>query len=67
MPKSLKRKKRLAERIADRADERFNALYTQQCGFLQEQLDRATAATNLCGRVWERCKAAAIEHAAGIA
>lgn len=46
VPHDMKRRKRLAERIARRKN--------------------SPAAWVLAGRIWERCKAAAIERAAGI-
>lgn len=66
VPKALKRRKKLTEKIADRAEARFMQLYDQQGGYTIAQLQRVQSAKNLAHKAWERCKAAAIERAAGL-
>ena len=66
VPRALKHRKKLANKIADRAEARFMQRYEQQGGYTIAQLQRVQSAKNLAHRAWERCKAAAIERAAGL-
>lgn len=61
-----RRWKKLSEKIARRASERFKAQYEEQDGYLDPQLDRAMAAIELKDKIWERCKREAMERAGGI-
>lgn len=64
--KVTKRRRRIAERAAERACARLDALYIE-CGFFNEaQLTRIRAARRLSAALWDRCKTEAIERAAGI-
>jgi hypothetical protein len=67
VPRVVKAKKRLADRIWDRANDRFLASYTAQgCTFTIPQYQRAIAAQALARDLWARCKREAIERAVGI-
>lgn len=64
--KVTKRRRRIAERAAARASERFDKLYQEQGGFYEPQFQRIQVANRLAAALWERCKTEAIERAAGI-
>ena len=64
--KVTKRRRRIADRAAARADERFKALYSAQGGFTYQQHGRAMAARRLSAALWRRCKAEAVERAMGV-
>jgi hypothetical protein len=66
VPATVKRRKRLADRIWDRANATFLRLYEEQGGYLEQQYRRALAARDVRGAAWQRCKRQAIERAAGI-
>ena len=67
VPRAVKAKKRLADRIWNRANNRFLANYTaQECSFTEPQYQRALSALNLARSLWARCKREAIERAVGI-
>ncbi|NTF54900.1 hypothetical protein G6L12_08330 [Agrobacterium rhizogenes] len=67
VPKSLKRRKRVTEQLWERSNDRFlDQVRAQECGFTWPQHGRVMAARDLAVKIWERCKAAAIERAAGI-
>lgn len=64
--KVTKRRRRIAERAARRASERFDTLYMEQGGVYEPQFQRVMAAKRLSAALWDRCKTEAIERAAGI-
>jgi len=66
VPATVKRRKRLADRIWNRANATFMRLYDEQGGFQEHQYRRALAALDVRRSAWERCKREAIEGAAGI-
>jgi hypothetical protein len=67
VPATVKRRKRLADRIWDRANATFLRLYEEQgCCFHEHQYRRALAARDVRSAAWQRCKRQAIERAAGI-
>jgi hypothetical protein len=67
VPRALKRRHRKAKQIVQRAQDRFNAQYEEQdFSFKESQFQRVQAAWSLAAAIWSRCKAAAIEAAAGI-
>ena len=64
---ATKRRRRLADRIADRAQRRFDTLAAAQGGYwLPAQRRRVEGAIRRAAAAWERCKAEAIERAGGI-
>ena len=67
VPKSLKRRKRQSERVAERSDARFRAHYSaNNCSSTEIELSRALAAMALARAVWARCKRTVIEKAVGL-
>lgn len=66
VPRRTRGKWKLSKKVAKRSSERFNAQYEEQGGFLDPQLNRATAAIELSNKIWERCKREAFERAGGI-
>lgn len=66
VPARLKAKYRMAKRLARRAHHRFGEQVRVQEGYYEPQWVRVEAARSLSGRLWERCKEAAIESAAGL-
>lgn len=61
-----KRRRQVAKRLMRKADGRFRKLYHDQKGYTDEQLQAYEAVARIEQKSWERCKAEAIEKAAGI-
>ncbi|WP_456717739.1 MULTISPECIES: hypothetical protein [unclassified Bradyrhizobium] len=56
----------MAKRIASHARQRFGRQMQRQGGYFDPQWIRVEAALRLREALWERCKRAAIEAAAGL-
>lgn len=65
--KRLRRRYTMAKRLARRSNQRFLRQYAAQ-GHAYSEADyrRVMAAFDLRNRIWDRCKAEAIQRAAGI-